>query len=120
MFAPSVHALFSVLSGICASIEELVTCGNSDLNKSTKTLSLDLAISISSISSSYASIFEGNASFKCSKACSSEIPITLPKTIFKQISQWHALHNQISGCANMYTAVSSVFFMIAFQLSINL
>ena len=78
LFDWSVHVITSFM---CANIEELVACGSYDLNKSMRTLALLMATSVSSVSSSWLSIFAGSASLKCSKPCSSDIHIILPRTI---------------------------------------
>ena len=57
---------------MCASTEDLVDCGNSDMDNTTKFLALPMATSMSSISSNCASSFRGNDSLKCSKICFSD------------------------------------------------
>ena len=56
---PSLHTVLSVLSVLCASIEELAACVNSALNNSTETHALTMTMSMSSISSNSDSIFGG-------------------------------------------------------------
>ena len=46
-----------------------VACDNSDLNKSMRILALPIAMSMSSISNSWASIFGGKASMESFKTC---------------------------------------------------
>ena len=74
------HVFLSLLFIIYTSREELVTCGNSDLNKSMRILALPIAMSMATISNSCDSVFGRNVSLKCLNTCSSNIPIILPRT----------------------------------------
>ena len=58
------NTMLSDLYVMCASIEQLIACGNSDVNSTIKIPALTIAISMSSISSNWDFLFGGNDSLK--------------------------------------------------------
>ena len=81
LYMSFVSAMLSVLFVICADMEELAACGNSDLNSSTEASALPMARRISSILSNCHLIFERNDFLKCFKIFSSDILIILTRTL---------------------------------------
>ena len=96
-----VSSFFSVL---CANIEEVVDCSNSNLNNRTRTLALPIAIFMSPNFSKRVSIFGGSVFLKCPYTCLFDMPFILSRTFrsYENYSMW-CLCDQILCFTNIYT-----------------